>query len=390
MSIFSILSFALLAASPALENSTTAIVSQYDVCLRDTADESGTILWAPYKGDTITVINNKIGWNHSHIIHGNWYLVRTNDNHQGWLYEHDIYIPSLSEDQLIDKLYHPDIEGKANAIFQLGITKSPKGKQHLINLLGTDKKVGNWCIEALGTYRDTSLLPIFIDILKSSNNSLKRAAISALSNYRNISYAKYITPVLDISDINIKKSAIANLAIFNNDSINQIIDNKKISLVELFSDLHDAYSNDNIAILLKHLDPMNGLYLKLITEGGYYRFDGHLSRKEAVEFFEGKSTRHNIDTDFFSIYNINDITITTIYHYPELIKEVEPYKIKYMFPYKGLFEKKKIIDYNDSITIVVTWNSFKNVTIGYHHGAYLYFIKRSNVWYLVGFEQVYG
>jgi hypothetical protein len=233
-------------------------------------------------------------------------------------------------------------------------------------------------------------LPIFIDILNSPNNAGKTEAISAISNYNVIDYAKYIIPSLDAIDINVKRSAIANLTKYNNDSINYIVNSKKISLIGLLSDFHTAYAKQNIGTLSKHIDSVNGLYLNLIGEEGIYRFKGHLTAQQAVSFFTGKATNRYLDSDFFSINNISDFTVETIYQYPELVLTDEANEISYRGPYNGLFSKEKIADYSDSIMLVVKWSTFRNKSIQFPHGAYLYFIKRLKKWYLVGFEQVYG
>ncbi len=153
------------------KHGTQVIVSQYDVNIYSEPSENSEILTKPYRGDIVTIIDTVQGFYDNHFLHGYWCKVKTNQWIEGWIFEFEIYRPNQTEDQLIEKLKS---NADPNAIFQLGIMKSKRGKQTLLNVLGTTENhiTAFYCIEALGTYRDRSLLPIFINLGSPRNIQL--------------------------------------------------------------------------------------------------------------------------------------------------------------------------------------------------------------------------
>lgn len=317
-----------------------------------------------------------------------WYYVEITGRGKGWV--HPIFISRVSgtETELLRTATSSIGVPRRKALKDLALLKSKAALPLLLKDLDDPQegKYPGFYLEALGTYRDPGLVPVFLKHLSGN----EREVIRAIGNYSRPDLAKHILPFLDSTNMDIKNAAISSLSRTDDKSIQEILQSKKDDLRLFLADLHQAFVNDDIKLLAPYLDEKNGFFLRLIS-GSEYRYDGHMSRKEAMSFFLGESTDTTLDSDFYSIKNITDFEVEVIYSDPERTLINDPAHVQFLGEYSGSATTKgKIVDSDRYLRIFVKWKDFSNKTIDYHYGAYLDLFRQKGKWYLVGLEQMYG
>lgn len=367
------------------------IVSRFNVDLYKEPNTSSKVITRLFRGDKLILLkefeNDKV--NPELINKYKWYFVEKTESEKGWLKGESIDNVKENESELLELLKVSTDENMGNIIYKLGLLKSEKAKNSIIEIHNSDCKYA--CLDALGTYRDKDLIPIFVKELRKNNLNVIDS-IYALGNYLDKDVVEYLKPYLDNDNIFLKKAAFQVLNRFDDKEINSLLNSKRIDFTEILRNLHRAYQEQNIEYISKHLDEENRFYLSLIGEGGVYSFRKKLTTNEAIEFYQGESKDSKMKSEFFSIKNITDIKVKNIYYYPELLILNESNDIEFMGP-GTVFGNHPISNYDKNIMILVEWTGFRKNEISekeYHYGAYLNLIQRGGNWYIVGFEQVYG
>jgi hypothetical protein len=384
-----ILLTALFIEDPRFNKGDLAIISEFNINLLQKPHTRSATVVNTSRGDTVIILDNVYDTDDQArgTNVGDWYFVKTSSGHRGWIFRFNLKMPTMSEDELIQKLYTTPKERIGAIIMQLGLMRSQKAKQHFIKILDTTSSNNYMYIEALGTYKDMELIPIFVKYL-SEGGLAAYVSLEALGNYLDISLAEYIIPYLD-DDADFQYQVLAQriLSRLNNDSLNKLLVSKKDNLVPLFNDLHKAYREQDIGLIKKHLDKENGFYL-ILTREASITYEGRLSYSEAVRFLDGKSKIKEIDSDYFTIHNIQDFEVTAIYSAPELTIISEPNEVKYSDPPHGFFTEHKVVNYEKELTIYITWKGFRNTKFN-DFGAYFHIIRKGDAWFVVGFNQAY-
>lgn len=369
------------------------IVSRFNVDLYKEPKTSSQVIVRLFRGDKLILLkefeNDKI--NPELINKYKWYFVEKTESEKGWLKGENIDNVKENESELLELLKVSTDENRGNIIYKLGLLKSEKAKNSIIEIYNSGCEYA--CLDALGTYRDKNLIPIFVKELRK-NNLNEIDSIYALGNYLDKDVVEYLKPYLDNDNIFLKKAAFQVLNRFDDEEINNLLNSKRINFTEILEDLHRAYQEQNIKYISKHLDKENGFYLSLIDEGGIYSFRKKLTTNEAIEFYQGESKDSKMKSEFFSIKNITDIKVKNIYYYPEFLILNESNNVEFVeFMNTGtVFGDHPISNYDKNIMILVEWTGFRKNEISereYHYGAYLNLIQRGDNWYIVGFEQAY-